>query len=125
MARELTPHRTASTSTPFAEELADWPAYWDHVAATRPDLPHLAEAAALAAGFAAVTRGDTVVHIDVRDDNILLRPDGTAVFCDWNWPVAGAAWLDTLFLLIGPRGDGLDVDARPRGRAADPRRTGR
>ena len=25
--------------------------------------------------------------------------------------MVGAAWLDTLFLLIGPRGDGLDVDA--------------
>ena len=31
--------------------------------------------------------------------------------CDWNWPVVGAAWLDSLFLLIGPRGDGLDVEA--------------
>ena len=53
-------------------------------------------------------------HPDLDDDatmDTLLRPDGTAVFCDWNWPVEGAAWLDTLFLLIGPRGDGLDVDA--------------
>ena len=33
------------------------------------------------------------------------------MFCDWNWPAVGAAWLDSLFLLIGPRGDGLDVDA--------------
>ena len=33
------------------------------------------------------------------------------LLCDWNWPVVGAAWLDTVFLLIGPRGDGLDVDA--------------
>ena len=111
VARELTPAPDGLHLDTFAEELADWPAYWDHVAATRPDLPHLAEAAALAAGFAAVTRGETVVHIDVRDDNTLLRPDGTAVFCDWNWPVEGAAWLDSLFLLIGPRGDGLDVDA--------------
>lgn len=111
VARELTPAPDGLHLDTFAEELADWPAYWDHVAATRPDLPHLAEAAALAAGFAAVTRGDTVVHIDVRDDNTLLRPDGTAVFCDWNWPVEGAAWLDSLLVLIGPRGDGLDVDA--------------
>jgi aminoglycoside phosphotransferase (APT) family kinase protein len=77
----------------------------------RPDVPHLADAAALAAGFADVTAGDTVVHTDVRDDNIVLRPDGAAVFCDWNWPVRGAPWLDTLIMMIGPRGDGLDVDA--------------
>ena len=58
-----------------------------------------------------MTGGETVVHTDVRDDNILLTPDGEAVLCDWNWPVVGAAWLDTVLLMIGPRGDGLDVDA--------------
>jgi hypothetical protein len=51
------------------------------------------------------------VHTDVRDDNVLLTPDGRALFCDWNFPAVGAAWLDSLFMLIGPRGDGVDVDA--------------
>jgi hypothetical protein len=51
------------------------------------------------------------VHLDVRDDNVLLTPDGRALFCDWNWPVAGAVWIDSLFMLIGPRGDGLEVEA--------------
>ena len=111
VARELTPAPEDLHLGSFPDEVAAWPAFWEHVAATRPHLPHLEEAAALAARFADVTGGDTVVHTDVRDDNILLRPDGTAVFCDWNWPTAGAAWLDTLFMLIGPRGDGLDVDA--------------
>ena len=57
--------------------------------------------------------GETLVHTDVRDDNI-LHHDGRALLCDWNWPMVGAAWLDSLFLLIGPRGDGLDVAARDR-----------
>ena len=52
-----------------------------------------------------------VVHTDVRDDNILLASDGRVLMCDWNWPVVGAPWLDTLFLMIGPRGDGLDVES--------------
>ncbi len=95
----------------FADDFADLPGYWDHVRLLRPDLPHLDEAAALAARFAEVSGGSTLVHTDVRDDNILMRPDGTALLCDWNFPCAGAAWLDTLFLMIGPRGDGLDVDA--------------
>ena len=111
VADELTPAPPDLHLGSFADEFGSWPAFWDHVAATRGDLPHLAEAAALAAGFAEVTSGETVVHTDVRDDNVLLRPDGTAVFCDWNWPVVGAPWLDTLFMLIGPRGDGLDTDA--------------
>lgn len=54
--------------------------------------------------------GETLVHTDVRDDNILIRPDGGAVLCDWNFPCVGAAWLDTLLLMVGPRGDGLDVE---------------
>ena len=74
-------------------------------------LPHLEEAAALAATFAEVTAGSTLVHTDVRDDNLLLAADGRVLLCDWNWPMVGAAWLDSLFLLIGPRGDGLDVEA--------------
>ena len=111
VARELTPAPEALGLDSVTDELASWPAYWGHVTTTRPDLGHLDEAAALAERFAEVSAGDTVVHLDVRDDNMLVRRDGTAVFCDWNWPVVGAPWLDTLFMLIGPRGDGLDVDA--------------
>ncbi|KAA1426213.1 hypothetical protein [Nocardioides antri] len=88
------------------DEFASWPALWD-----RTDHPRAAECGALAAQYAAVVDGDTLVHTDIRDDNLLVRPDGTVVMCDWNWPVAGASWLDSLFLLIGPRGDGLDVEA--------------
>ena len=95
---------------PVADEMGAWPAFWETVRATH-DLPHADEAAVLAAGFTEVVAGDTLVHMDVRDDNTLLTTDGRALFCDWNWPVAGAAWLDSLLLLLGPRGDGLDVEA--------------
>jgi hypothetical protein len=94
-----------------SEEFASWPAFWSHLRDTRPDLSHLDEAAALAARYVEAMAGETLVHTDVRDDNILLTTDGRALLCDWNWPFVGAAWLDSLFLLIGPRGDGLDVEA--------------
>jgi hypothetical protein len=110
VASALTPAPAALGLDDIATELADWPSCWDDLRAGRPDLPHLEEAAALAAGFAEVTAGTTVVHTDIRDDNILMAADGRVLACDWNWPVRGAAWLDTLFLLIGPRGDGLDVE---------------
>jgi aminoglycoside phosphotransferase (APT) family kinase protein len=110
VASELTPVPDEMSLEPFADEVASWPAYWQLDSLTRLALPHAEEAAALAARFAEVARGDTVVHTDVRDDNMLVRPDGSAVFCDWNWPTKGAAWLDSLFMLIGPRGDGVDVD---------------
>lgn len=88
------------------EAFADWPALWDRVA-----IPRATELRALAEQYADVVAGDTLVHCDIRDDNLILRPDGSVVMCDWNWPVIGADWLDSLFLLIGPRGDGLDVEA--------------
>ena len=109
-AQVLTPVPGDLTLDAFEDEFADWPGFWDHLSTTRGDLPHLAEAAALASRFAEVCAGDTVVHTDVRDDNVLLCSDGRTLLCDWNWPVRGAAWLDAFFLLIGPRGDGLDVE---------------
>ena len=111
VAAQLTPAPAGLELDPFADEFGEMVDCWDHVRRVLPDLPHLDDAAALAAGFAAVTAGDTVVHTDVRDDNVLLDRAGRAWICDWNWPVRGAAWLDTVFALVGPRGDGLDVDA--------------
>lgn len=92
-----------------AEAFGAWPALWDTI-----DEPHAAACRELAARSEDVVTGETLVHCDIRDDNLLVRPDGSVVMCDWNWPVVGAAWLDSLFLLIGPRGDGLDVDAHIR-----------
>ena len=110
-AEVLTPPPPGLRLSAFAEELAGLPSLWRHVRAHQPELPHAAGAAALAERFTEVTIGHTVVHTDVRDDNILIRPDGGALLCDWNWPVVGASWIDTVTLLIGPRGDGLDVEA--------------
>ncbi|WP_243060805.1 phosphotransferase family protein [Nocardioides sp. SR21] len=111
----LTPAPAGLELPTFAEEYADWPALWDRVRLSPPDLPglaeHLDEAAELATRFPEVTAGATVVHMDIRDDNVLLVSDGRTLLCDWNFPVAGAAWLDTALLMIGPRGDGHDVDA--------------
>ena len=70
-----------------------------------------------------MTAGDTLVHTDLRDDNALIDDDGRAWFCDWNFPVVGADWLDSLLLLIGPRGDGLDVAEVIAHPPAAPRRT--
>ncbi|KQP64643.1 phosphotransferase [Nocardioides sp. Leaf285] len=95
----------------FATEFAGFPAYWDSLRRSLPDLRHREEAALLAGRFREVTAGSTLVHTDVRDDNLLVRPDGSVLVCDWNWPALGAPWIDSLLLLIGPRGDGLDVEA--------------
>lgn len=86
---------------------------WAALRRDRADLgaSHLAEAEALAGRYAEVVGGDTLVHTDVRSDNVLVDRDGRALLCDWNWPVRGASCFDSFAALIGPRGEGLDVDA--------------
>lgn len=108
VADELTPAPLELDT--FASEFASFLDGWTHLRAVR-DLPHLDEAEALARRYAEVCSGDTLVHTDVRADNVLVDAAGKAWLVDWNWPVVGAAWLDSLFTLIGPRGDGIDVDA--------------
>lgn len=121
LAARLTPPPMALRT--FAEELAEDLSCWDHVRRTAPGWPHLEEAAALAQGFASASRGDTLVHTDARDDNFVLAGD-RAFLCDWNWPVVGAAWIDTVFLLMTAFGDGLDAEAvladRALTRSVDP-----
>ena len=95
----------------FIDDVADWPALWERIPSVMPDFPFSAQAHGLAVGFAECCGGETLVHTDIRDDNILLTADGNAVFCDWNWPTRGADWIDSVVLLIGPRGDGLDVES--------------
>lgn len=111
VAGSLTPAPVDLGLETAATEFADFVSAWDHVRVSRPTLAHLEEAAALAAAHTESTRGDTLVHADLRGDNIILGEEGAVWLCDWNWPLAGAAWLDTVFLLVEPRGDGVDVDA--------------
>lgn len=78
----LTPPPPGLVLDDFATEFVDFPGYWEHVRTTRSGLPHLEEAAALAQRFGDVAAGSTVVHTDVRDDNILICTDGRALMCD-------------------------------------------
>ncbi len=111
VARELSPSPETLALGAAEDELGSFFEHWSDVRVLHPELAHLDEAEELASAYAAVLAGDTVVHTDVRDDNLLIAPDGRACLCDWNWPAVCAAWLDSLLLLIGPRGDGLDGEA--------------
>lgn len=105
LAARLTPAPSLGVPT-LMGELAGWPGLWDRI-----DRPRADELGALAARAPQVLVGETLVHTDVRDDNLLLAADGRTWLCDWKGPLVGPAWLDSLWLLVGPRGDGLDVEA--------------
>lgn len=117
LARTLTPFPIADVPTAGAELAGDLRG-WERVAADPPAdmnpwveerLPWLIEASA--AGIAA-TAGDTGVHLDIRADNLLIRPDGHVVVIDWPWLCRGAAWLDSALLMINVQlYGGHDIDA--------------
>jgi aminoglycoside phosphotransferase (APT) family kinase protein len=82
----------------------------------------LDELAALEAGWAEGAAGSTLLHCDVRADNILLTPD-RVVFVDWPHACVGAAWIDLVAFLPsvamqgGPRPWEV-FEAHPLGRDA-------
>ncbi|MET8066032.1 phosphotransferase family protein [Micromonospora sp. NPDC005686] len=106
MAGTLTPAPAAAPAPTAAELLAHDFGGWRRLAADPPaDLDpwarsHLPELCAAAdRGLAALT-GDTLCHVDVRADNLLLGPDGSVTVVDWPWACRGPAWLDTLLTVV-------------------------
>jgi len=84
---------------------------------------HLAELVALEAlSSDAASGGTTLLHTDLRADNILLTPS-RVFFIDWPWASRGAAWVDLAFMLPsvamqrGPKPWEI-FDAHPVGRRA-------
>jgi aminoglycoside phosphotransferase (APT) family kinase protein len=94
-----------------------------HDGLDRWTLAHLGELAALEATWTAHAAGDTLLHTDVRADNLLLTPDRVVVV-DWPQACRGAAFIDPVFLALSVAmqgGPGLaDMLALSRaGRTAD------
>ena len=89
---------------------------WHRLAADPPAVldpwasAHLAELCAAGDRGTAAMVGDTLVHGDLRADNLLLRRDGSVAIVDWPWASIGPAWLDTVLLSINVRLFGGDAE---------------
>ncbi len=105
LAHLLTPsplHHLDSMVDAYAETFAGWerirsnppPVLDDWVRARLDDLVEMATR-----GLAALA-GSTLVHGDVRADNLLIQRDGSVFVVDWPWASNGASWVDRLFLLV-------------------------
>ena len=125
MAEALTPGPAGLLVPEARDWLREDFGYWRELAdgSDSPD-PQVAELAALEDQALEALHGESVIHCDLRDDNVIIGDDGRVWFCDWNWPSRGAAWFDLLTLLISARGDGYDADAlfaaHPLGAGVEP-----
>lgn len=92
---------TAGTATEkFSSTLCGWQRLSNAQPALREPLDdwakrHLARLAAVECGAPAAVRGDTLLHFDLRADNLLLTPE-RVWFVDWPHACVGAAWVDTI-----------------------------
>jgi len=85
---------------------------------------HLNRLAELEATWAAGALGNTLLHSDLRADNILLTPDRVYIV-DWPWARIGPAWFDLLGMLpsVAMQGGGDPEEifiSQEVGREADP-----
>lgn len=72
-------------------------------------LRNLDRLARLEAGWAAATAGNTLLHADLRPDNMVLTRTGRILVVDWACACVGAPWVDLVVLLGSVAG--LDPEA--------------
>jgi hypothetical protein len=68
------------------------------------------ELAEIESGIDEAMEADSVMHFDLRPDNMIVGAD-RAWICDWNWVQVHATWFDTACFLVAAHGDGHDADA--------------
>ena len=92
--------------------------WWAELATGRETLPNipavaqhrLPELAALEARLPGYAESTSMIHGDLRVDNVLLDAAGAAWLCDWTWLCFGPPWFDLAGLLVTAYASGLDAD---------------
>lgn len=93
------------TAPQITDVVGKWLTGWAQLAETPPgDLDpwaarHLARLADTEQLWQRDAGGETLVHWDLRPDNMMRRADGTVVIIDWTYPHQGAAWIDPVVLI--------------------------
>jgi len=128
LSADLTPSpvRVPSASEKIDRHISGWRLLRDAPPAGLDDWSarHLERLADLEETAPAAVAGETLLHLDVRADNLLLTPE-RVFLVDWPHTCRGAAWVDMLFFAPsvtmqgGPEPEAL-LFRHPAARAADP-----
>lgn len=110
LADALTPPPSGLEPASWASELAGC---IDPLAALAPQLgfERTAEIQELAGRVLAEAPATTLSNDDVRDDNLLLTPDGGVRLVDWSSGILTPPWFMAVVAMIAPKADGVDVRA--------------
>jgi hypothetical protein len=97
----LPPAITRFASNEFRTNLCGWRRLRDEQPSRLAQLDswsirHLATLIELEAAAPAAVAGNTLLHFDIRADNMLLTPE-RVWFVDWPHACVGAAWVDVMF----------------------------
>ncbi len=97
LAQVAAPAGLAAAGDGLREDFGGWARLADSdVSLCRWEQQHLDQLVALESDWPAAVAGDRLLHLDARADNMLVRPDGTAVLVDWPWACAGAPVMDVI-----------------------------
>ncbi|WP_327255439.1 phosphotransferase family protein [Streptomyces sp. NBC_01244] len=90
---------------PIADLIGRWLTGWSFLAGQVPsDLDpwaarHLGTLAAIEQDWQQAAEGNTLLHWDLRPDNMLRRENGRVVIIDWSYQNQGAGWIDPAVLV--------------------------
>ena len=70
----------------------------------------LSRLAAVEADWEGLVRGDSLLHFDLRHDNLRVTPGGEVVMLDWGRACVGPSWVDQMCLLLESSIGDLDAD---------------
>jgi len=106
LVEQLSDRATGLDIATYAQSFTRYDELWPAI----PDLPpgvlpvwardHADEFQARQPDLIASAVGNAVIHNDIRNDNLIVREDGSLVFVDWGVARAGASWVDPLVVRL-------------------------
>jgi serine/threonine protein kinase len=109
---ELTPGPATLPSKTLSDNARIWAHRWERLGSSAPSwlVERMADVYGRIQSLPERLPLTTWCHWDIREDNLLVRPDGSVVIVDWGMSRLGPSWADQLLLALShPRPVGLQA----------------